>query len=310
MEELRERVRTRYGTGARIVSAEAVTVGGIKGYLARRHYEVTVRVPAPGQERGGRMRPRAGIAALLAEADQAESGAGPGGAPGKASAPAVSTASGGFDELVRDLTRSTGSIARNDNGARTGNEARAAAPTGVRGRRAHRVPRPARHPGDLTVVVGLQADALKVCREMAQDAAVESGKGTAGHGARGVYTGGSHGDKGYLPLGNRAAAVAARAAGVEGGYPVFIAWGIGHTHGEDKGFTGLASLAPDQVWLAVDARMKEADTASWVAAVKAAVHVNGLAVEHSDGTATPETVNLLEVPVGWVDGRPSPAPKL
>ncbi|MFJ6078611.1 hypothetical protein ACIQC0_09965 [Pseudarthrobacter sp. NPDC092419] len=304
MEELRERVRSRYGPDARIVSAEAVTVGGIKGYLARRHYEVTVRVPELQQQRSAAVRPRAGIAALLAEADQVEAGSGPAAAAAKATAPAVSTMSGGFDELVKDLARSTGAMAKLE--AQPGD---GAAP-GVRGRRAYRAPRPGRYPGDLTVVVGLQTDALKVCQDMAQDAAAAGGVGTADVYTRGVYTGGSHAAQGYLPLGNRAGAVAARAAGVEGGYPVFVAWGIGSARGGGMDFAGLASLAADQVWVAVDARMKEADTASWVGAVKAAVEVTGLAVEHSHGTSTPESVNRLEVPVGWLDGRPSPAPRL
>lgn len=297
MEELRERVRTRYGPEARIVSAEAVTVGGIRGYLAKRHYEVTVRVPLP-QHQGAPLRRRAGIAALLAEADQAESGATAEAPARKDSAPVVSTMSGGFDELVQDLARSTGSSARV---TRTVGPA----PAAVRGRRAYRAPHPGRYPGDLTVVAGLQEDALKVCLEMARDAASAFRSGTDDGAAQGVYTGGAQAVEGYLPLANRAAAVAARAAGVEGGYPVFIAWGIGSRATGSGDISGIASLAADQVWLAVDARMKETDTAEWTAAVKAAVEVTGLAVEHARDTGTPETVNLLAVPVGWVDGRPS-----
>lgn len=306
MEELREQVRTRYGPEARIVSAEAVTVGGIKGYLARRHYEVTVKVPAPQQQFGGAVGTRAGIAALLAEADQAEVAAGTAAPPAKTIAPAVSTMSGGFDELVQDLARSTGSIAVA--GAAAESSVGSAAAPLVRGRRAYRAP--GRHPGDLTVVVGLPEDALKVCLDMAQKAAAASVAGAADGGARGVYAGGGQAVQGYLPVGNRAAAVAARAAGVEGGYPVFVAWGTGSSRGEEGDLAALASLAADQVWVAVDARMKEEDTARWVAAVKAVVDVTGLAVEHSEGTGTPETVNLLQVPVGWVDGRPSSSPRL
>lgn len=308
MEELREQVRTRYGPEARIISAEAVTVGGIKGYLARRHYEATVKVPAPQQQRSGAVRTRAGIVALLAEADQAEAAAGTAAPPAKTIAATVSTMSGGFEELVQDLARSTGSIATAGAGART--SAGSGAAPAVRGRRAHRSPRPGRYPGDLTVVVGLREDALKVCLDMAQDAAAARGGGAADGGARGVYAGGGQAVQGYLPLVNRAAAVAARAAGVESGYPVFVAWGIGSSRREEGDLDALASLAADQVWVAVDARMKEADTAAWVAAVKAATDVAGLAVEHSGGTGTPETVNLLEVPVGWLDGRPSSSPRL
>ena len=290
MEELRERVRTRYGPDARIVSAEAVTVGGIKGYLARRHYEVTVKVPAPQpQSAPQRTEPtlsRAGIAALLAEADQAEQ------VLERAAAvqPLVSTASGGFAELVNDLARSTGSVP--ERGA-------------ARGRRAARAPQPGGQPGDLTVVVGLPADALKVCLTMAREAGSARAGAADDDGARGVYTGGPSAAHGYLSLANRAGAVAARAAGVEGGYPVFVAWGIGSGRQDERNFSAIALLGADQVWLAVDARMKEADTEAWAAEVKAAVEVTGLAVEHSAATLTPETVNLLEVPVGWVDGGPS-----
>lgn len=285
MEELRERVRNRYGAEARIVRAEAVTVGGIKGYLAKRHFEVTVRVPLPEQGPAERkpapVRSRAGIAALLAEAEQAEQAGKVPAAP-----PAVSTASGQFQELVEGLARSTGSVPD----------------TGLsRGRRVSRAVRPGRHPGDLTVVVGLHHDALAVCLGMARDG------GTDGGGPRGVYVGGFCPVEGYLALGNRAGAVAARAAGVEGRYPVFVAWGIESAPGGDSRFATLASLAADQVWVAVDARIKSADTEAWVAGVKGAADVTGMAVLQSAGTATPGTVNRLGLPVGWLDGGPSEA---
>ena len=40
-----------HGPGARIVGAQKVTVGGIAGVLARKHYEVTVEVPDPTRRR-------------------------------------------------------------------------------------------------------------------------------------------------------------------------------------------------------------------------------------------------------------------
>lgn len=297
MEELREKVRTHYGPEARIISAEAVTVGGIKGYLAKRHYEVTVSVPGPKQRSTTGRRSRAGIAALLEDADQAEFNGHP--APlQKRSTPTVSTMSGGFDGLVQDLARSTGTIAKNS---------RERVAAGARSRRAYRVPQPGRHPGDLTVVVGFQGQALKVCTDMAQ-AAAAAGAQSDDAGTRGVYTGGGAAVQGYLSLGNRAGAVAARAAGVEGGYPVFVAWGIESASERDDHFASLPALAPDQVWVTVDARMKEADTAAWVKAVREAVVISGVAVEHSRSTSTPETVDRLNLPVGWVDGRPNAAP--
>lgn len=293
IEELRQRILATYGPEARIVSAEAVTVGGIKGYLARRHYEVTVQVPAAGNAsvRPRPARSRAGIAALLAEADHAEQ------VLERAAAvpPQVSTASGGFEELVQDLARSTGSLPEAG---------------GARGRRAARVPRPGGQPGDLTVVVGRHADALEVCLSMAREAGGARAGAADDDGSRGVYTGGPSAGQGYLSLANRAGAVAARAAGVEGGYPIFVAWGIEEARGSHGQFAAVTALAADQVWVAVDARMKEADTQAWVAALRAATDIAGMAVQHSAGTGTPESVNRLEVPVGWLDGRPATAPKL
>jgi hypothetical protein len=100
--ELQARVRAQHGDAARIVSAERVTVGGVRGFFARRHIEVTVEVRSPdpagvepedlhGQSATAfRQRRRAahartelatrlGIAALLDAADETEAMlAGPG----------------------------------------------------------------------------------------------------------------------------------------------------------------------------------------------------------------------------------------
>lgn len=301
MDELRDRVRSRYGPEARIVSAEVVTVGGIKGYLARRHFEVTVNVPAPQHRGSPGVRSRAGIAALLEEADKAESVAEPVVTPlvQDTRATAVSTRSGGFDAFVRELAKSTGSNSENAIDTRTARQSDA------RGRRDFRVPRPGRHPGDLTVVVGLEDDALSVCLEMACDADVSRGAGQSDGVPRGVYTGGKVAVEGYLPLGNRAGAVAARAAGVEGGYPVFVAWGINPGLGWDRPVDELTGLGADQVWVAVDARRKPTDTASWVDGVRASCSVDAMAVKAIAGTASPATVNSLGIPIGWVDGLPA-----
>ncbi|ANP72491.1 hypothetical protein PA27867_1534 [Cryobacterium arcticum] len=84
-------MRAEHGRDARIVRAEQITVGGIRGYFAKRHVEVTVEVPVevfvevqPAGRRRGRdeLTTRLGIAALLDDADAAESeligiGAGP-----------------------------------------------------------------------------------------------------------------------------------------------------------------------------------------------------------------------------------------
>ncbi|MBD8610972.1 hypothetical protein IFT77_10790 [Frigoribacterium sp. CFBP 13729] len=78
LEALRSEVRAVHGPGARIVAAQKVTVGGVAGVFARKHYEVTVEVPDPRTDvptaRITITPPasRAGIAALLADADAAD----------------------------------------------------------------------------------------------------------------------------------------------------------------------------------------------------------------------------------------------
>ncbi|MFD1214377.1 hypothetical protein ACFQ36_20310, partial [Arthrobacter sp. GCM10027362] len=127
LQELRAQVLAEHGTAARIVAAEKVTVGGIRGYLARHHYEVTVEIPdRPGPpdagtdaargtgtdtaaEQGWRRAHaldaprRAGIAALLAEAEALEAKL-----HGRPPELDVSTGSGGFARLMDDLTFNTG----------------------------------------------------------------------------------------------------------------------------------------------------------------------------------------------------------
>jgi len=73
LEALRARATRELGPGARIVSAQKVTVGGLAGFFARQHYEVVVEVPdAPVARVTITPRDRVGIAALLADADEAE----------------------------------------------------------------------------------------------------------------------------------------------------------------------------------------------------------------------------------------------
>ena len=62
------------------------------------------------------------------------------------------------------------------------------------------------------------------------------------------------------------------------------------------------AVQPDQVWVAVDASRKPDDTARWVHAVAARIPVDAVAVEGTEHTATPDTVEELNLPIGWVDG--------
>jgi len=99
---------------------------------------------------------------------------------------------------------------------------------------------------------------------------------------------------------NRRDALAARAQGVERSESVFVACGWGADAADV-----LVAVQPDQVWVAVDAGRKPADTARWVGAVAAAVRIDAVATVGSATTSTPETVEELGLPIGWIDDRPA-----
>ncbi|MCU1575301.1 MAG: hypothetical protein JWP70_5, partial [Leifsonia sp.] len=151
LDELAAQVLAEHGPRARIVSAERITIGGIGGFFARRHYEVTVELAEPVR-RGAHSRvdgpSRAGIAALLDEADELEARIGGVDAPRQ-----VSTGSELFAELMDELTFTVAA----DPIAELPPAAAVEQP----------VPTPLTRPGDLVAVVGLGEDALPVARQMA-----------------------------------------------------------------------------------------------------------------------------------------------
>jgi hypothetical protein len=158
-------------------------------------------------------------------------------------------------------------------------------------------PRPLRAPGDLIVVIGAAADALSVVRSMAAASA-----------AVGTAVAGSIELPGTVRVDDRRSAVRARAMGVLNASPVFVALGLDRRTLDRPNWEELVlGLSPDQVWLVVDAGRKPDDTALWVHAVAARIPVDAVAVEGSALTATPDTVDELNLPIGWVDGfAPSP----
>lgn len=299
IEALKARVLAEHGPEARIVAAEEVTVGGIKGFFARRYFEATVEIPDP--RRGAHVLDeprRAGIAALLAEAErQDQQQAGP------APELTVSTNTGGFAALMDNLTFNTVDPAADIAGAPAAGPAEAASVdprlSNSSPSEAFPVPAPLQGPGDLVLVVGLGHDPLDVARSMAASTASAAVK-PAGALATDVRR----------PVADRHAAISARARGVEGGHSVFVAFGLDRTAPDEAALGVLASLETDQVWVAVDAGRKPKDTAAWVLAVQAAVAVAGIAVVGAAGTSTPETVNNLGLPVGWVDGKAAETPRL
>ena len=80
LEDASRQASELYGPAARIVRAERVLDGGLGGFLGRRHVEVTVHIPDDGEPAVVAVEPagphvltgRAGIAALLDDADRAE----------------------------------------------------------------------------------------------------------------------------------------------------------------------------------------------------------------------------------------------
>ncbi len=271
IDDLRQKVRDEHGPLARIVSAEKVIPRGIGRVRKPAYFEAVVELPdEPAVPPVVSVDPaaRVGIAALLAGADDAEDALG---VPG-----------GVFDELMVSL-----------GGFGAPALAPQATPAMLQLEAAHpplRVPVPPRLPGDLVVVVSLGHDALPVAQAMCK--AFAPGE---------LAAGGSIRARGRAQLTDRRAALLARADGVEHGRVVFCAFGV--DPGEDA-LPQLAAIDPDQVWIVVDAGRKVEDTRRWVQRITSTVDVAAIAVVGAAATSTPETVNTLGIPVGWVDGAP------
>ncbi|TDE98655.1 hypothetical protein EXU48_00075 [Occultella glacieicola] len=155
-------------------------------------------------------------------------------------------------------------------------------------------PAPLRGPGDLVLVLGPERAALEVGAAML---------GSLGVDPACLLRAGTFNPQTSSALEARNQATRARAAGVEDGHATVIAVGLGR-HGADPAaqVEAVRAMAADQVWLVVDAGRKPDDTARYVQDVRVGMVVDALAVEGAAGTATPETVTELGVPIGWVDG--------
>ena len=295
LEVLKARVLAQHGPRARIIAAEKVTVGGIGGFLARHHYEVTVELPPRGRRRAleepeaGHAAGKGGIGALLERAEEVEERL----HASAALSSVVSTGSPAFAELMDTLTFSTETA-----------DIPAAEPVLLPQRieaaaQVEPVPVPLSGAGDLVIVVGLGNDPLDVCRSMSN---------AAGAGSAGVRVAGLLAPDDVIRVGDRRAVAAARAEGVMGGHSIFLAYGLGRGAAElTRHATLVAALSADQLWVAVDAGRKAEDTAAWVGAFRTAAVVQALAVEGLEATASPQTVNTLGLPIGWLEGSPAPS---
>jgi hypothetical protein len=290
LSDLQAQVLAEHGTTATIVKVEKVTVGGIRGWFARKHYELAVEItqqpeapPVPAHSSVGRrdvMRPeqvadalldlpaRVGIAALLEQADEdegdlngvrdsasaaggEEAGAGPVTDSGPAPVDGVSTRSETFADILADLASMTAEPVP-----------RVVTPES---------PLPLRGAGDLVVVVGMGEDPYLVADTLANTA-----------GARTVSVAGDLTIVGAQRVDDRQAALTARVQGVRSGHSVFVALGLGENSLDDSALrargAAIEKMHPDQVWAAVDVGRPPDDTAAWMRAIGSVVSVDAVAM--------------------------------
>lgn len=249
----------------------------------------------------------AAIAALLEEADAADRGPHDERAQDQrvhdqrahVQRPAgVSTASPDFAELLEQLGAGLQPAPAPEPSfvSATGGSASAAppAPPAAPADPAATIPAPAPRTGvgDLVLLVGLGDDAMDTALAMS----------TAAGGAD-VRTGGALSAYGHLHVDGRQGATAARAHAVLTDRTVLVAYGLNRAREAAAKPKELAALAADQIWLVVDAGRKHEDTARWVNALASELPVTAIAIVGAAETGTPESVNGLGLPVGWIDNR-------
>lgn len=334
LEEIRIKAEQQHGPAARIVSAERVISPGIAGLFAGDRYEALVEVvtglevvtgevvpeadvlaegddPAPGSSRPvavpAHQLQGAAIAALLEDADAAEVNM------HRHPSAGLSTESPDFAELLEQLgaglrapdAAPAAPMDDSPHGVRPAAVpaafSRAAVPTmtepaaePVQPRLRETVPSPLNGVGDLVVLVGLGDDALDTALAMS----------TAAGGAD-VRTAGKLSAYGHLHLDGRQGANAARAHAVLTEQTVVVAFGLGKARDAIARCQSIAALSADQLWVVVDAGRKAEDTARWVGVLASQLNISAVAVVGAGETSTPETVNALGLPVGWIDAAPS-----
>jgi hypothetical protein len=135
--------------------------------------------------------------------------------------------------------------------------------------------------GDLTLVVGLGADA---------------------HAAAAILATSTSAD--VLAVADRREALAARAEGVRRECPIVGVVELPRVDAVPALAASLAAIEPDQVWVAVDVSRKLDDTAVWVRAVDAVLAVDGMAAHGAALTMRPWAVGALGLPLLWLDAPP------
>lgn len=297
LESLRWQLFEKYGTAARIIRAERIQTGGLFGIGAATSFEVVVEVdttPASGQaltspgrparaaSLGRASGPRRSLSDLLADADRADDARPSGSIRTAESKP-------DFESILESLGEA-GLAGGGPDALGFG----AAAEGGNAGNRVKAPPRPSTSPGDLIVLAGMRDQPLNTAWSMVSHLQDGADLLTAGDHR---YNGVSHVFLDSVEV-KKAQAVAANA-----GKPLLIAFSFGQRGASNLSMLG--SVRPNQLWLVVDAAHKPEDTQSWVRRACRYCVPDALAVYGATDTATPESVNALKVPVGWVDGRQS-----
>lgn len=307
---LKWQLLTEYGQRARIVRAERIQVGGLFGMGASTSYEVTVEVDGAASQRAlasraaakppagdgqvgveqpasGRRRATAGswpgLTALLAEADAAD---GPGVPALAGTVAATPTEPNRPHQGAQEPTQSAfdvvlAKLAQEEIEASESSEAENSL-------------QPSQRAGDLILLIGLRGEPLGVAQTMAREL-------NRGSGAE-VRTAGEYRIEGVEHLLIDSPGVAkAQALAAVAGRPLLIAFSLGGRTSSKPDI--LASVKADQVWLVVDAAHKPEDTDAWVKQACWFTNPHALAVVGAKDTATPESVNELGIPIGWLDGQ-------
>lgn len=314
-EEVLAQIKEAYGTRATLVKAVREP---IPGKAWGKQVTITVEVPEADPRAAINLN-RFGIAALLADAD--------GGDARPTATDGPFTATPEFDQMMTELATGT-STGQNPEPSKlaglganpapapdenitdvgvyrisAGRPPQYAAAAGLSsaaaialiGDSVPAVPVPTRNDGDLVVVVGSPEEAIAAAKLMGKGQKVDVRMSGAAHAKTGEQ------------VTDRRTALTARAEAVNRGRSVLVA--LGFERGVDVAGL-LAGISPDEVWVAVDARLKPEDTLAMVSRVSASAPVRGAVVTGAGQTSTPQTVNTLGIPVGFVDGEPATQPTL
>ncbi len=322
LQQLHERVLAEHGRHARIVSAERITSGGIKGFFAKQHFEVTVELPETADHGVHSMDlpTRVGLAALLDDADSAESTLADVSGP-EPTRP--STATPDFAALLRQMTLDTATPAQPARtpelhvfpgllpvvGAAFNAAMREPLPPRARAAAPSRAPELLTSSGDLVLCIGVRSDVARLGREWADASGstlTQCVPAQLAPAARAEHP--EHAGASLATVSDRRDAAALRAAGVERGTACLAVVELSGAQADADASTRIArerqlgtaaSILADQVWLVVDVSRKADDTAAWVAACREMLEVHGIVAVGRSETSTPDSVHALCLPVLW-----------